>query len=62
MEKQQQKRKKEKRKEEGRGELRSSPMYPCGGFLDGTVVKSPPAKARDKDLILRLGKTHWRRK
>ena len=63
MEKQQQqKRKKEKQKEGGRGELRSSLMCPCGGFLGGTVVKNPPAKARDEDLILGLGKIHWRRK
>ena len=45
------------RKEGGRGELRSSLTCPCGGFLGGRVVKNPPAKGRDTDLIRGLGKS-----
>ena len=49
------------RKEGGRGELRSSLMCPCGGFLGGRVVKNPPAKERH-GLDPWAGKIHWRRK
>ena len=32
------------------------------GFHDGAVVKNPPAKARDSDLIPGPGRCTWRKK
>ena len=32
------------------------------GFRDGSVVKNPPAKARDSDLIPGPGRFTWRKK
>ena len=34
----------------------------CSGFPGGSVVKNPPANARDVGSVLGVGKSPWRRK
>ena len=34
----------------------------CLGFRDGSVVKNPPARARDADVIPGPGRFTWRKK